>query len=201
MIQLFPEGLDVAISNVEQAVLKRAEDEVRKIEEEARAAAEALWERESARLREEHVRRVEATRQEIEGALERELSAIRAENNREILKIKNEIIEVVFRKALDAILNLPDDGYAKWVRARVAGLPEMPGARLAGNERDQALLKEAATGRSDLSVADEPAPLKGGFLVLGAQADLDFSIEALMAALRESLTQDVAARLFGKAEG
>jgi len=190
----------VALASVEEAVLKTAEDEARQVEAEARAGAEALWEGQSARLREAHVRRVEAARQEIEGALERELSVIRAENNREILKIKNEIMEEVFRKALDSILDLPDDGYAEWVRARVSGLPEMAGARLAGNERDQALLKEAAAGRADLSVAEEPAPLKGGFLVLGAQADLDFSIEALMAALRESLTQDVAARLFGKAE-
>lgn len=188
----------MALSNVEQAVLKKADDEARQVEIEARAAAEAWWEKESARLREEHARRVEATRQELGGELERETGDREAANGRELLKHKNEIIEEVFRLALDGVHNQPDGGYAKWLKARVAGLPALSDATLAANERDQALLQEAAAARTDLSVSPTPVAVKGGFLVIGTQADLDFSTEALMDTLRESRTQDVAARLFGE---
>ena len=190
----------MALANVEEAVLKKAKAEARQVEADARAEAEAFWEKESARMREDHARRVETTRQEYEDKLERDTGDRKAADNRKLLKIKNEIIAEVFSQALAGVLNLRDGGYAQWVKARVAGLPELPGTKLAGNERDQALLQEAAAARTDLSISAAPVPLQGGFMVIGTQADLDFSIESLMDTLRESLTHDVATRLFGEGE-
>jgi len=190
----------VAIANVEQAVLKKAEDEARQVEAVARAEADAFWEKESARMREEHARRIEATRQALEGELERDSGDRKAADNRELLKMKNEIIEEIFSQALDGVQNLPGDGYAQWVKARIASLPDMPNTALAGNERDQPLLQQIAAERANRSISTTPVPIKGGFMVIGAQADLDFSIESLMNTLRESLTHDVATRLFGEGE-
>lgn len=192
----------MALSNVEQAVLRKSEEETRQIGEEARRAADALWEKESARLREEHRRRVEATRQELEDTLERKAGMKETVNRHKLLKLKNEIIEEIFQKAVDGILSLPDGGYTAWVKAQVAALPEMEEAALFANERDKALLSEAvsAAGRANVEVAQDPAEIQGGFLVQGRQIDLDYSIEALMETLRESLTEEVAAKLFGEGE-
>jgi len=190
----------VALSNVEQAVLRKAEDEVKQILDEGRSEADALLERRSARLREEHERRVAAARADLEGALEREVSARETEGRLKILKLKNEIIEEVFEKALAGIRALPDNGYANWIKAQVAALPQMEGAVLVANAQDQERLQAAvsAANRSDLKTSDKPVPIKGGFLVQGAQADLDFSVETLLGVLRESLSREIATRLFGE---
>ncbi len=190
----------MALSNVEQAVLQKAEDEVRKTLDEASEAAEALLQRRTARLREEHERRVEATHHELESELERETGARDAADRLELLKLKNEIIEEVFEKAVAGIRSLPDNGYAGWIKAQVAALPPMDEAVLVANAQDQSFLQDAvaAAQRSDLKTSDQPAAIKGGFLVQGAQADLDFSIEALMGTLRDSLTEDISQKLFGE---
>lgn len=188
------------LSNVEQAVLQKSGDEVRKIQEQARADADAFLEKESARIRQEHERRVADARRDLEAALERETGAKETADRHKLLKIKNEIIDEIFQKAVAGLLTLPDDGYAKWVRAQVDKLPEMQRAVLVANGRDRELLAEALSeaGRASLKVAEKPAAIAGGFLVRGELSDLDCSIEALMEALRESLTEEVAARLFGE---
>ena len=192
----------MALSHVEQAVLGTAETEAEKILERGRREAEELLARQTARLREEHARRVVAMRRELEAELERETGAREIANRREVLKVKNDIIQEVFERAVEGVVSLPDNGYAKWLKARVAALPGMDGATLAGNKRDRALLAEAvsAAGRTDLKIDEEPAALKGGFFVRGAQVDFDVSIEALMASLRESLAEDIAQRLFAEVE-
>lgn len=192
----------MAILNVQEAVLRKAEEEVRKVAEEAQRSAHSYWERQSARLREEHERRVADARQVLESALEREAAAKAAADRHELLRIKNDIIDEIFQKAVDGILTLHDDGYAKWVKAQVARLPKIEQVTLSASERDQSLLSQAvsAAGRSNMKVSDKPMPIKGGFLVQGEQADLDYSVEALMQTLRESLTEEVAAKLFGEGQ-
>lgn len=192
----------MALSNVEQAVLQKAEDEVKKILDEGGRAAKAYFERQAARMQEEYERRVEATRHELEGELERETGAKEAGNRLELLKFKNAIIEEVFEKAVKGVRTLPDNAYAAWVKAQVARVPQMKQAMLAANAEDQALLKEAvaAANRPELKISSEPANITGGFLVQGAQVDFDFSVESLMDTLRETLTEETSRKLFGEAE-
>jgi len=191
----------VALSGVEKAVLEKAEAEANKVLDAARREADAYWERESARLREAHERRVEADRRELEMQLERDAGAKEIEHRLELLKAKNEIIQEVFETALDGIIELPDEGYLRWLREQVARLPEMSDAVLVANERDRPLLERAVreSGRQ-FAVGDDNAPIRGGFLLRSENVDLDCSIESLMDDIRETLTRDVAERLFGGEE-
>ena len=196
----------MTLSNLEQSLQQQVEQEAKKILDEARGAAEARFERESARMREEHERRIAATRAELEGALERETSARETADRLKLLQIKNEIIETVFGEAVGKIRALPNDGYAEWMRRQIAGLPAMAGSpagsrRLAVNERDTELAKRLLAEPSQdsgMSLDDKPARMQAGFVVRGEHADLDYSVEALLGVLREKLAQQVATRLFGE---
>ena len=194
----------MALMDMEQAVLRKAQEEADAILNEARAKAAARVERESARLREEHERRVAAARAELEAALERETSAKETANRLGLLKIKNEILEAVFSRAVEGIRTLPDDSYARWLKGQVAVVPRVSGARVAVNERDAQLmagLLRDLPGESAMQLAENPARIQAGFLVQGEQADLDFSVEALLGVLWESLAQEIATKLFdGEAE-
>jgi len=190
----------VTISSVQTAVLDKARAEAEAILAEARKDADARLERESARLREEQERRVAALRAEAEADLEREAGNRRAEDRNKLLAMKNEIIEEVFAKAIEAIRDLPGDGYAKWLEAQLARAPKMDGAAVAVNEADRPLMERILSESSGLKMAEKPAAIGGGMIIQGARADLDFSVESLLGVLRESLAEEIAAQLFAEPE-
>jgi vacuolar-type H+-ATPase subunit E/Vma4 len=189
----------VALSQIEQAVMAKAEGEVASVLEDARREADELLERRMERARDDHTRRVEDARQELEAELDRETGAKETDDRLALLKIKNEIMDEIFGKALDSLRGLPDNGYAKWLTAQAKSLPALEGAALLGTAEDKALLQEVAS-EIGLTVSDAAVSIKGGFLVTGVQADLDVSVESLMAVLRESMTEEISTKLFSKGE-
>jgi len=193
----------VALKDMEETVLSRAEAEAQAILDGAKRRAAARWERESVHLRAEHEHRVEAMKARLEAELQREINAAEAGYRTKILQLKNDIIEEVFAKAAERIRNLPDDGYRTWLREQLEAVPAIDGARVVAAESDRdliaGLLEQLGGGRSP-ALAEETAPLRGGFVVRTEKMDLDFSIEALLGALRERIREEIAAELFGGAE-
>ena len=190
----------MAQPKVEQVVLNKASGEAECILNDAREAAEARKTRESARLREAHQRRVEMMKAERDATLERDVGGRETEDRLRQLAVKNEIIDEVFARAADTIRNLPNDGYVNWLKQQLARVPKEASGSIVACAEDKPLvarlLRElSANGR--LALSDKMARIKGGLLIEGDLVDLDFSIESLLGALKESLVADVAARLFG----
>jgi len=194
----------VALMDMEQAVLRKAQEEADAILAEAGQRAEARRERDSARLREEHTRRVEAMKAQLEGTLERDVGARGSEDRLKLLKVKNEIIEEVFAAAIDGIRALPDDGYARWLKKQLLRVPKTSAGKVVVNDADREtvarLLKELPEV-AHLTLSENSAPIKAGLLIEGERADLDFSVGALLGTLRESLAQEIATRLFAEEAG
>jgi len=191
----------VSLSSLENAISKKVQDEADAILDQARKDADARFERESARMREEHERRITAARAELETTLERETSARKTADRLKLLTIKNEILEAVFAGAIEKIRRLPRDGYAEWLKRQLASLPPMTGSGIAVNALDAEVAKRLVAelpADAGLSFDDEPARIQAGFIVRGEQADLDYSVEVLLGVLREKLAQQIATRLFGE---
>ena len=192
----------MTIPAVQQAVLDRAQAEAQRVLDEGRRQADARFEREAARRREEHARRVESMKAELEAGLDREVGARRTEDRNKLLAMKNDIIADVFAKAIDGIRSLPDDGYATWLKGQLERVPKTEGAQVVVNAADRdtaASLLGQLPGDAGLALSDKSAPIEAGLLVEGAQADLDFSVESLLDVLRESLSEEIASRLFADA--
>ena len=190
----------MTMKNMEAAVLHKAQDEADAILNDARQAAEARQARESARLREAHQRRVDSMKAEREAALERDVGARETEDRLKQLTVKNEIIGKVFSQAAEAVRQLPKDGYADWLKQQLLRVPKEFSGRVVTNEEDKPLAKRllgelALNGQ--LSLSDKTARIKGGLLIEGDRVDLDFSVDTLLGALKESLAAEVAAKLFG----
>jgi len=188
----------VPLSNLEQTVAQKAQAEADALLKEARAKADALREKESARLREEHQRRMAALEAQLRANLDRQTGDQEAQDRLRLLQIKNQIIESAFHAAAEGIRNLPADGYRRWLREQLLRLPAGQPLQVAANAADLPVIAQIVKeiGRPNLTVAPEAIPLVGGFVARGGRNDLDFSIEAVMSVLRESLAEDVAARLF-----
>jgi vacuolar-type H+-ATPase subunit E/Vma4 len=188
----------VPLSHLEQTVAKKAQAEADAILSESRQKADALWEKESTLLREEHQRRMAALEAQLGAELDRQTGDHEAQNRLRLLGVKNEIIESVFRAAAEGVRKLPNDGYKRWLQDQLLRLPADQPLQVTANAADLSIVAQIVKdiGRPNLTVASEAVPLAGGFVARGGRNDLDFSIEAVMSVLRESLAEDVAARLF-----
>ena len=193
----------MALKDMKDAVLSKAEAEAQTIVDGAKRRADARWEHESVQLRAEHEHRVEAMKARLEDEVQRRINAAEADYRTRILQLKNDILEDVFDQAAERIRNLPDDGYRVWLKAQLEAVPAIDGARVVAAESDRDLIArlfgQLGSG-SSLVLAEETAPIRGGFLVRTEKVDFDFSIEALLGALRERISEEIAAELFGGAE-
>lgn len=189
-------------SELEQAVAKKAQSESDALLAETRTQAQAFWDKESSRLREEHKRRMAALEARMKDELQRLRGDHEAQGRARVLAVKNEIIESAFRAVAEGVRNLPAGGYRRWLREQLLRLPQDQPLQVAANAADLPVISGlfGELGRRNLSVAAEPIPIAGGFVAYGGTTDLDFSIDSAIGALRESLAEEVAARLFASAD-
>lgn len=185
------------MKTLEQVVEERARAEAEAVRAEARRAAEAHWERESARMRREHERRCESTRAELQAALDQEMSAIESGNRVAVLARKNELIDHAFQAAMQKIVSLPND-YRAWLLAQLSRLPVEDSFELMVNPRDRAVVSELLrqTRRSNLRLSSRSCFLKGGFIASGKLSDKDCSVETAMDVVRDALAERIVAMLF-----
>jgi len=186
------------LEDVEKKVIASAEQEAKETVEQAEAEAQAELERRSAGLREEQQRNIQAAKAEADRGLERDLTTRRASHAMKILEAKNEILDAVFDEARERILNSQGFDYAAWLAKQVRLAAEKGEGVLHCSERDrtavEAVLRESRTDK--VTLAPENAPIQGGVLLVGESFDLDLTLEAALADLRDELTVSLAERLF-----
>jgi vacuolar-type H+-ATPase subunit E/Vma4 len=189
----------VSLQDVEKKVLAAAEAEARQILAQAEAEAQAERKRRGDALREEQQRATQAAKAEADAALERELSTRRAEHVMTILQAKNAILDAIFEGTRDCMLRSQGADYGSWLARQVRRAVAGGSGVLHCNERDrvtvEAVLRETGTDR--VVMAPENAPIQGGVLLVGPSFDLDLTLEAILADLREEHLVAFAGRLFG----
>lgn len=190
----------MSLQDVERKLMASAQEEARQLIARAEAEAKAELERRSAVLREEHARRLAAAKAEADAAAEREIHSRKAQHAMAVLQAKNEILEVIFAEVRRRALAGEGFNYAAWLAAQVraacaAGLK----GTLWCASRDRAAVEAVVRqcGNPRVSVAPEPGQMSGGVYLVGEGMDLDLTLDAALADLREELTVSLAERLFG----
>jgi vacuolar-type H+-ATPase subunit E/Vma4 len=190
-------------------MLKPIEDHVQalaRVEADGIAAqAKAEAERIVASAREESDRRLKSEldklRAELDAGLDREVSVVRSARAQELLAGKSRILDDVFRRAAERLL-----ASAAWwdlLRARLRSLAGEKGQVLCRAEHRDTIGKclaelKGETGGKMPPLADESAKILGGFILRGAQFDVDYSLESELASLREKILPELAAKAFPK---
>jgi vacuolar-type H+-ATPase subunit E/Vma4 len=188
----------LSLQDVEKKVLASAEAEARQLLEKAQAEAQAERERRGSALRDDQQRRLAAAIAQVDADLERELSMRRAEDGMKILQAKNEILGTIFQRAVERMLKSEGFDYGAWLAQQVRQAVGAGAGILHCNARDRAAVAAvlAESGTSQVTLADEPAPVKGGALLVGESADLDMTLESALADLRQEMSVSLAERLF-----
>ncbi|NLM37240.1 MAG: hypothetical protein GX202_03830 [Firmicutes bacterium] len=196
------EELTVLTNRIMEAARKEAEEIAAQSREEAR--------RQAAVYRKETEEKVEAIREDYRRQGEAEASRLIREAELEaklrLLQTKQELIHDAFEQALVSLAAMPEAEkaalYQDLLLAAVESGEETVAVSTAEKglwqriiaQVNQELTKNGRSGK--LQLRPEPAPLRGGFLLIGSNYEVNASLESIVADLEERYFPEVAGLLF-----
>ncbi len=172
-----------------------------------------------ARARQEHEQRIKAAKEAIKEGIERRLRGIEAELreetkrqiaslNREhrlrLLEMKNRIIGDIFIRAVDKVINLPDDKYLAMMERRLLKVDSNLPGKLCVNARDIKRIDHLFMGRinsrrkgdSRIDLNQAPINIKGGFIFRTNKFEIDQTLDTIMVDLEREFAPMIAKELF-----
>lgn len=194
----------MSFDKVENAVLVEAKAEAEKIADRARKdSKEAI-----ARFREEAEKSSDDAVRAAEGAAAREtarkLGIARQEGRMSVLAAKNKVLDTLFSRAADKLRTLSEQEYRGLVEGLLKNLPQDIGGTLRIHPDDAAvytrsLLDEVNKGRSEsgkITGVVNDQKVARGFIIDGPNFTADFTIDTLLAKVREDMVGELAKELF-----
>ena len=168
---------------VSASIIKEAQDKASEIARQARQKGE------------EAVKRIDGdTKQKCDDILARGRSASELYKRKEALKAKQDIISRVLLDAKTTLLNLPEDKYFERILQMVEKHALEEEGEIAFSERDKKRLPKLFEAK--LKLAQQPARIDGGFLLLYGGIEENCSFEALFSDMHEQLQDEVRTLLF-----
>ena len=120
----------------------------------------------------------------------------------DMLRLKREIIDELFNKAIDRLVNKKSDEYLKIIRELLSRDEISEGGELIIGEKENRIdegfikaINEEMDGSFTLS--SERRPIRGGFILRRGKVEIDASFETLLEAKKERLEMELAKILFG----
>ena len=189
----------MTLKRIEDHILEKAQSEARAVTDAARQDAEArirAGRDEIDRAFQADVARLEA---ELAQELERELAALGAERRMEVLRMKSDLLDRIFRRAAEKLAAGPD--YWKRVREEMKSLAGREGQVLCSPGHKTAvarILSELGreTGAKMPPLGEEPAKITAGVVLRGKDFDMDLSLDAELASLREEILPELIRKAF-----
>lgn len=182
-------GLDTIVNDI----LEKARAESETILSEAKAKAERIIaeaEEKSSKYREEQE---DAVRREVERLRQQEISAAKLEVKRAILNARKDLLDEVYRRAVERLQNLPVDKQSRMLEA-ILEKHASPGDRIYSNERDKLLI----TSISNHEYAGTIDCI-GGVVIESSDGNtrLDYTYDTLLRDVNEASLKQISEILFG----
>lgn len=172
-----------------------------------------------ARAREENEQKIKTTKEAIKEGIERRLKGIEAEFREEIkrqiaslnrehklrlLEMKNRIIDDIFIRAVNKVINLPDDKYLAMMERRLLKVDSNLPGNLFVNARDikridplfMDRINSRRQGGSRIDLDQDPIDIKGGFVFKTNKFEIDQTLDTIMVDLERELAPMIAKELF-----
>ena len=194
------DGLSKIITKIQE---ENAEECKRTLDEADKTAEKIISE---AKTEAQEIKRQAAEKSEKEAALvmEKAASGAELEYRRIILAAKCEIIEAVTQAAMDYFAGLDDEKYFSYIERLAADGALAGDGKIMFSERDfkrvpkdfeKSLNQKLGKGKS-LSVSDEFASCRGGFLIIYPEMRVDCTFESLLDDAKEDIRDTLGRILF-----
>ena len=144
-------------------------------------------------------------RQEIEAQVQRQERNVRLDTKKELLGLKQDLVNTAFLMAREKLLDMPKEEYVKFLTGlaveAAAGEEEVlfseADAAVGAEVVEKANAALAAAGKkAQLKLAAENRGIAGGLVLRAGDIEINCSIDALLSLKREELAAQVAGILF-----
>ncbi|MEW6382325.1 MAG: V-type ATP synthase subunit E [bacterium] len=194
----------MSLEKIRQKILEEAEAQasriIREAEEKVRMAREEAGRNAEARYKAE----IENEKTALALEEERLLTEYRANTSAEVLRLKNQLIDEVFDKAIERILQLEDRKYLDIIARYLAENLTFGVDTLIISQKDHgritqdwvnALLKKTRKEGLRLKIVTSH-DIQGGFILRGEKAEIDCSLQQIIADKKEELKPEISRVLF-----
>jgi len=194
----------VSLEKIRQKILEEAEGEAGRIIKEAEERAAAVRQEAEKIAKARFEEEIENEKKTLALEEERIISEYRATTSAEVLRLKNQLIDEVFDRAIERILKLEDKKYLEII-AHYLSKNLCPGVdTLIISQRDQqkisrqwieTMLKKMQKNDLKIKIVTSPE-IEGGFILRGEKAEIDCSLRQIIADKKEELTPAISRVLF-----
>lgn len=195
------------VSNLTSKILKDAEERKEKILAEANEKKANILSKKKKEAEKLEAEMIEKATREAETRKERVISGAELSARNKKLEAKQAIITDVFNMSIESLCNLKEDEYKSFIKNTILSLNIDGDEKLILNDKvknivdnsflaeiNEALVKNNKLGK--LTVSNETANYKGGFILEKNGIEINNTFEALVTSLREELEFEVAKELF-----
>ena len=189
----------MTLEKIENHIVEEAKAKAGEIADATRAECEKI----TAAAREEadaaFAAAVERLKADLANAFAQAIGKRHADHRLENLRIRTAILDDVFAKAREKLLHHED--YWQLTRAQLRTVAGKSGTIRCRAEHRETIGKIIdalnAEGKDKVSsLSDDPVDILGGFVLEGAQFDLDFSLDSQLEAFREKVLSELLVEAF-----
>jgi len=183
------------MSNLDNLIRKLIDDARSKAEEiqkDADKIRDKIINEKLQKADEERRKIIHQASKEAEGEKNHIISSANLKARDMLISAKQQLIDKAFEAAREKLMNMPDELYAEFFRNNINSL-KLNGNELAlvpDNRRE--LVESLGCG---ISVSNDES-VKSGFVIIDGNIRINFTFEALLDLLRDSLESDIARLLF-----
>ena len=196
------------IEKITAKIAQDAQDEIRRLQEETAAQAQAALAEARAQADRERETILDRGRRAAGERLERLTSAAGMERRKLELAARQEVVGEAFDLALEKLCALPEGEYGKLLTELVLEAASTGREQLIFSPRDRAQVgkqvvvaaNEALEGRGGtgaLTLSQETRDIRGGFILVDGDVEVNCAFETMLALEREKLERQAAEMLFG----
>jgi len=194
----------VSLEKIRQKIVEEAEEEAGRIIKDAEKRGRMAKEEAKRAAEERYKREIEDEKAALVLAEERACIKYKADMNAEVLRLKNQLIDEIFDKAVEKISKLENTKYLE-VIARYFSENLISGVdTLVISQKDKervtekwvdTILEKIHKGDFQLKIVTSP-DIQGGFILKGEKAEIDCSLEQIIADKKEELKPEISRVLF-----
>ncbi len=192
-------GTEKIIEHIRSDAKAQAEAILAKAEEQA-SQIRAEYDRQEAKVYADRIRAGTAACQDRLDSVQR---IARMEAKKSLLSVKQEMVEKSFGKALDLLVDLPEEKYVAFLASLAAKASVSGEEEIVLNARDRAAVGEAVVkaaneklGGGRLRLSDREGDFAGGLILSRGSVEANCTAELLVELSRGELSAEIAERLF-----
>ena len=185
------------IEKITAKIAQDAQDEERRVREEARAQAQAILDQARTQAEQERDAILARGRRAADERLERLSSAAGMERRKLELAARQEVLGEAFDLALEKLCALPEEEYVALLTQLVLKASSTGREQLIFSPRDRSRIgKQALAGAGMLTLSQETRDIRGGFVLVDGDVEVNCAFETMLALEREKLERQAAEMLF-----